>query len=130
MQKISLNGAWEVRAALGGDWLSASVPGTVYQALMAAGRMDDPFYRDNELQAFEMMNEDYIYRRQFRLTAEDLAADALLLEFEGLDTLATIALNGEFVGTCDNMHRTWSFDVKPLAAEGANTLEVRLDSPL
>ncbi len=130
MQKISLNGAWEVRAALGGDWLSASVPGTVYQALMAAGRMDDPFYRDNELQAFEMMNEDYIYRGQFRLTAEDLAADALLLEFEGLDTLATIALNGEFVGTCDNMHRTWTFDVKPLAAEGANTLEVRLDSPL
>lgn len=130
MQRISLNGAWEVRAARGGEWLSARVPGTVYQALMEAGQMDDPFYRDNELLAFDLMNEDYIYRRNFTLRAEDLAADALLLEFEGLDTLATVALNGEFVGSCDNMHRTWTFDVKALAVEGANTLEVRLSSPL
>ena len=64
------------------------------------------------------MNGDYVYRRHFHLSAEDMKGDALLLEFEGLDTLATIALNGEFVGTCGNMHRTWTFDVKPLAAEG------------
>ncbi len=68
------------------------------------------------------MNGDYFYRRHFHLSAEAMKGDALLLEFEGLDTLATIALNGEFVGTCGNMHRTWTFDVKPLAAEGANTL--------
>jgi beta-mannosidase len=130
MRKISLSGAWEMRAAQGTDWLPAVVPGTVYQTLMAAGQMDDPFYRDNELAAFELMNGDYVYRRHFHLTAEDLRGDALLLEFEGLDTLATIALNEKFVGSCDNMHRIWTFDVKGLAAEGENVLEVRLDSPL
>lgn len=130
MRKISLSGAWELRAAQGTDWLPAVVPGTVYQTLMASGQMDDPFYRDNELHAFELMNGDYVYRRHFHLSAEDLKGDALLLEFEGLDTLATIALNEEFVASCDNMHRTWTFDVKGVAAEGLNVLEVRLDSPL
>ncbi len=130
MQKISLDGAWELRKARGGDWLAANVPGTVYETLMAAGRMDDPFYRDNELKAFDLMEEDYVYRKFFCLSAEDLQGDALLLEFEGLDTISTVALNGESVGACDNMHRVWTFDVKRLAVEGQNTLEVRLYSPL
>ena len=130
MEKISLNGAWELREARGGDWLAAKVPGTVYETLMAAGRMDDPFYRDNELAAFDLMEEDYVYRKFFRLSAKDLQGDALLLEFEGLDTLATVSLNEAFVGACDNMHRVWTFDVKSFATEGLNTLEVKLDSPL
>ncbi|MGJ4849669.1 glycosyl hydrolase 2 galactose-binding domain-containing protein [Bacillota bacterium Meth-B3] len=130
MRTISLNGAWTMRAAQGDGWFHAVVPGTVYQTLMNEGRMDDPFYRDNELNAFELMNDDYIYRRHFPLTAEDLRGDALLLEFEGLDTLAAVTLNEAFVGRCDNMHRSWTFDVKHLAKEGPNTLEVRLSSPL
>ena len=30
------------------DWVPAKVPGSVYQAYLDAGKMEDPFYRDNE----------------------------------------------------------------------------------
>ncbi len=49
MKKISPSGAWEMRATQGGDWPPAVVPGAVCQTLMAAGQIDDPFYRDNGL---------------------------------------------------------------------------------
>jgi beta-mannosidase len=30
------------------DWIDVSVPGDVHRALMAAGRIEDPFYDRNE----------------------------------------------------------------------------------
>ena len=92
--------------------------------------MEDPFWRDNENAAFELMEHDYIFARDFEVTAAQLACDALLLNCKGLDTIATIYVNGARLGYCDNMHRTWTFDVKPLVHEGSNHIEIYFSSPL
>ena len=40
-----------------------------------------------------------------------LAEERLLLRCEGLDTLATVYVNGCQVGCADNMHLTWEWDI-------------------
>ncbi len=48
MDRISLDGAWQAAGAGTEDWFAADVPGCVHTALLAAGRIEDPFFRDNE----------------------------------------------------------------------------------
>ena len=79
ISRVSLNGAWRMRRADESEWIPAVVPGSVYTDLLAAGRMDDPFWRDNENAAFALMEYDYIYERDFTVTPEQLSGDALLL---------------------------------------------------
>ena len=128
--RIVLNGAWEMRPAEETAWMPATVPGSVYADLMDNGRMEDPFWRDNEMKAFPLMEKDYCYRRHFTLTAEELACDRLLLICEGLDTLATVRLNGVTVLEADNMHRRWEADALPFLREGENLIEVDFASPV
>ena len=125
MKKISLNGRWTLRV-LGPDGcaVEANVPGSVYNDLLAAGAMPDPFYRDNEMRALKLMDNDFSYTRAFNVPAELLQSDAVLLRAEGLDTLAEISVNGQAVGQADNMHRIWEFDVKSALRPGENTIEV------
>ena len=119
-----MNGAWEMRPLDEDIWMSAAVPGSVYADLLDHGLMDDPFYRDNEMKAFELAEKDYVYRRTFVLKKEDFNCDALLLTFEGLDTVAEVSLNGETILECDDMHRTFRIDVRNKAKVGENLIEV------
>ena len=130
MKRISLNGAWRMRCAEENTWHDAVVPGTVYTDLLRDGVIEDPFWRENERQTFDLMEKDYEYRRTFEVSAEDLTADAVLLHCEGLDTLCHVWLNGEKLGDADNMHRTWEWNALPLLKEGENEIRVVFDSPL
>lgn len=130
MERISLNGAWRMRAGDSQIWHEASVPGSVYADLMRDGSMQDPFWRENELEAFELLRKDYEYRRSFTLEAGALTAKRVELCCEGLDTLATVVLNGQTVGRADNMHVTWRWNVKPLLRAGENELSIHFDSPI
>ncbi|MBQ8974059.1 MAG: glycoside hydrolase family 2 protein, partial [Clostridia bacterium] len=128
-RKISLNGAWKMRPVGEEEWLCATVPGSVYADLLDAGKMEDPYWRANELDAFDLMEKDYVYTRTYELSGEDLECDALLLECDGLDTVATVLVNGERVLEADNMHRTWVVDVLEVSREGTNTIEITFHSP-
>jgi len=126
---ISLNGAWKMRPADEAEWIDATVPGSVYADLLDAGRMEDPYWRSNEYKAFDLMEKDYVYCRTFTLDADAMESDALLLNCEGLDTLATITVNGEEVLKTDNMHRTWTIDIMNVVREGENSIEILFASP-
>jgi beta-mannosidase len=126
----SLNGAWELAQVGQTTTYPAQVPGCVHTDLLAAGAIDAPFYRDNELRLLWIGETDWVYRRVFDVSADLLHQARVLLRCEGLDTLATLTLNGQRLGQTDNMYRTWEFDVKPHLRAGANTLEIRFDSAL
>lgn len=115
-----------------GDWTPVSVPGDVHRALMAAGRIEDPFYDRNEEKCAWMEDREWWYRLSFDGPEEPLATDErLLLVFHGLDTFATVWLNGEEIGRHGNMFREASFDVGALVRPGeTNTLALRFDRPL
>lgn len=129
-EQMNLGGAWRMREADSETWHSAHVPGSVYADLMADGTMPDPFWRENELDAFERMKKDYVYQRTFTVTEAQLAHAHVELVCEGLDTLAHVSLNGHEIAFADNMHITWVWDVKEQLHTGENTLEIRFDSPI
>ncbi len=129
-EQMNLGGAWRMREADSETWHSAHVPGSVYADLMADGTMPDPFWRENELDAFERMKKDYVYQRTFTVSEAQLAHAHVELVCEGLDTLAHVSLNGREIAFADNMHITWMWDVKEQLHAGENTLEIRFDSPI
>ncbi|MEI7808759.1 MAG: sugar-binding domain-containing protein, partial [Verrucomicrobiota bacterium] len=123
--RFDLNGAWVVSASGSNDWFAATVPGCVHTDLLAANRIPDPFYRDNEKKIQWISELGWTYRRSFLVTEDLLQRKHLLLRCEGLDTLATVLVNGVEVGQADNMYRLWEFDVKKLLKVGSNNIEVR-----
>ena len=129
-EQMNLGGAWRMREADSQTWHSAHVPGSVYADLMADGTMPDPFWRENELDAFERMKKDYVYQRAFTVTEAQLAHAHVELVCEGLDTLVHVSLNGREIAFADNMHITWVWDVKEQLHAGENTLEIRFNSPI
>ena len=112
MIEQTLHTGWTMRRAGEQEWLPASVPGSVYGDLLANGRMEDPFWKDNEDKALSLMEYDYEYVTQFDCPEEIRESDRALLHFDGLDTIADVYLNGEHLGNAYSMHRIWEYDVK------------------
>src|SRR5882724_664646 len=129
LRRLDLGGDWQVSAAGKEDWFPATVPGNIHTDLLAASRIPDPFYRDNEKSVQWVAHTSWIYHRTFDVPAEVLKNDRVLLRCAGLDTVACIKVNGTNVGQTDNMFRLWEFDVKPVLSVGANTIEVTFTSP-
>ncbi|NLX57639.1 MAG: glycoside hydrolase family 2 protein [Phycisphaerae bacterium] len=134
MSKVSLNGAWQMRQDGGKgrvrQWVDARVPGCVHTDLLRAGKIPDPYYRRNELDVLWVDQAPWEYVRRFRATASQARAAMQHLVFEGLDTAATVYLNGRKVGTADNMFRRWRFDVAGRLREGENVVRVVFESPI
>src|ERR1035437_4693930 len=120
----SLNGAWQLRLVGAGEWLPGIVPGGVHLDLMAAGRILDPFVGDEEVRVGWVAESDWEYRREFEVEAAVAAEERVALVFDGLDTLADLRLNGEPLGSADNMFRKWQFDVTGRLRPSANELSV------
>jgi beta-mannosidase len=128
-RRLNLGGDWQVSQGGKNDWLSATVPGCVHTDLLAAGKIPDPFYRENEKVIQWVGESDWVYKRTFDVPEEVLNNDRVLLRCEGLDTLAAIKINGREIGHADNMFRLWEFDVKPFLRAGDNLIEVTFESP-
>ena len=121
---------WRMRELGSAAWQEAVVPGTVYTDLLRNGRMEDPFWKDNEDKICALMERDYEYQCRFTLLPDMLKNHRVVLHFDGLDTLADIYVNQIYAGKAYNMHRIWEFDVKDLLHEGENELQVIFHSPL
>ena len=135
MIKHVLNGKWSLEiegkdnGLIPGGRIEAKVPGTVYSTLLSQELIPDPFYRDNELKVLPLMDNDFIYSTVFSAEEALFKCDEVILRFDGIDTLADIYLNEEFLGSAYNMHRIWEFDVLSHIRSGENELKVVLHSP-
>ncbi|WP_113701662.1 glycoside hydrolase family 2 protein [Nonomuraea lactucae] len=120
---LSLGGEWEL-----GDGIPATVPGVVHTDLLRAGRIPDPYLGDNESGLRWIGRAEWRYTRTFDW--EPGAHERHELVCEGLDTIATVELNGEVVGHAANQHRTHCFEVTSLLRPGANELAITFASAL
>lgn len=118
MKKFMLNGKWMLSG--GGYQTEGTVPGSVYSFLLDAALIPELFYRDNELKALALMDNEFTFTRTFSYHAEN----KVFLHCDGLDTLCDIYINNHHIAYTDNMHRTWEFDVTDALADGEN--EIRL----
>ena len=126
-----LTGKWQFQQAGTEEWLPANVPGGVHTDLLAIGRIPDPFVADNEKLVQWVAESDWVYRTSFTCTDELLSEEKVFLVCDGLDTLATVVLNGHELGRTDNMFRRYQWEVKPLLnAKDANDLTISFSSPV
>jgi len=117
-----------LRGADGG--VPATVPGCVHTDLLAADLIDDPYVDRNEPKTSWIGRTDWRYATTFGHDAAATEAGARhQLAFDGLDTIATIEVNGVEVGTSANMHRRYRFDVTDVIRDGDNDLVVTFAAP-
>ncbi|TCB95588.1 glycoside hydrolase family 2 protein [Micromonospora zingiberis] len=130
----ALHDGWTLRAIAGpqvppevdGRAVPATVPGCVHTDLLAAGLIPDPYLDDNETALTWIGQTGWVYESTFDRPPG--AHQRLDLVCAGLDTVATVTLNGVEVGRTENMHRGYRFDVASLLRAENNTLAVRFDS--
>ncbi|MEE3393239.1 MAG: glycoside hydrolase family 2 protein [Lachnospiraceae bacterium] len=109
--------------------VTGAIPGSVYSFLLDAGMMPEPSFRDNELKCLGLMKYDYTFKRKFDVPASFLYAPHQILRFDGIDTLADIYMNESLLGSVNNMHRSWEYDVKNILKEHDNIITVIIHSP-
>ncbi|GAA2104586.1 glycoside hydrolase family 2 protein [Actinomadura alba] len=133
---LPLHGSWTLRPA-GGDRevppevaaepIPATVPGCVHTDLLAAGLILDPYLDDNELGLAWIGRTAWAYETTF--TWGGGGGDRTDLVCAGLDTVATVELNGTVLGETANMHRSYRFAATSALRPGDNRLRVRFDAP-
>ena len=129
MNMIPLTGKWQFQQAGTEEWLPANVPGGVHTDLLACGRIPDPFAADNEKRVQWVAESDWVYRTGFACPQELLSEEKVFLVCDGLDTLATVVLNGHELGTTNNMFRRYQWEIKSLLnKKGANDLTISFAS--
>ncbi|WP_439593023.1 glycoside hydrolase family 2 protein [Microbacterium sp.] len=125
---------WQVRASSPlpptlADALSAPVaarvPGVVHTDLLAAGIIADPYLDNGEAELQWIGHTVWTYNTSFDLPTGENNHELL---FEGLDTVATVTVNGREVLRSVNQHRTYRVDVTDVVHPTGNTIEVRFDS--
>ncbi|WP_432932889.1 glycoside hydrolase family 2 protein [Microbispora sp. CA-135349] len=131
-----LHEEWHLRAAgeaipdaVAGRDIPARVPGSSHLDLMAAGLIPDPYLDRNEAELIWMHRADWRYATTFQAPAAR-SGERVDLVFDGIDTVATVRLNGRLLGRTANMHRGYRFDVGETLRDGANELEVTIHSAL
>lgn len=119
---------WKFRKNGDSNLLQAKVPGTVHTDLLSNKIIQDPFLGTNEKQLQWIENEDWEYETTFSLSESELKNQNIDLIFEGLDTYATVFLNGKVLLEADNMFRTWNVSVKNKLQKGENHLKIQFKS--
>lgn len=110
-----------------GDWMVATVPGTVLTSYLNGGAIADPNFGENQYAISDsFFTADFWYRDEF--TAPALAAGQhAWLNFDGVNWKAEVYLNGQRVGFIDGGFMRGKFDVTRLIHPGAkNALAVRV----
>ncbi|TDC49189.1 glycoside hydrolase family 2 protein [Jiangella ureilytica] len=131
----ALHDGWSVRAAGGpvpaavtGRSVPAVVPGCVHTDLLAAGLIPDPYLDDHEHLVAWIGRCDWEYRTTFGWSPDGHERHDLVLH--GLDTVATVVLNGQELARTANQHRTYRLDARAALVDGANELVVTFESPV
>ncbi len=127
-QELKLDGKWQVEQVGANLAFTGRVPGDVLTDLVRAKKVPDPYYRENENEVQWVGEADWVYRRTFKASAKLLRQDRVLLTCDGLDTFATVRMNGKKVASTDNMFRRYAWDVKDLLQEGENALDITFQS--
>ena len=109
---LSLNGAWQLKGwptpdrgsvrtleEVPSETISvpATVPGCYELDLCAAGLLPNLFYANNQYAARKYEGHQWLYTRTFAL-GKVPPDEKAFLEFDGLDTLCDVFLNGHKVG--------------------------------
>ncbi len=119
---------WSFREVSTTRWREAVVPGCVHRDLRRHGLIPDPFYGRNEAALQWVSERTWEYRTEFEVSADMLAEERIDLVADGLDTLATVRVNGRVVARSENMFVGVRVSILHVVKPGRNVLSVQLGS--
>tara|TARA_B100001094_G_scaffold332612_1_gene405445 strand:- start:68 stop:2692 length:2625 start_codon:yes stop_codon:yes gene_type:complete len=125
-----LHSNWEFQKKGSKKWYNATVPGSIHTDLMNNGIIEDPYYRLNETKVQWVDKEDWVYQNTFNISKKEYQKQHHEIQFEGLDTYASVYLNDSLILQSNNMHRTYIVNVKSQIKQGENSLKIILESPI
>ncbi len=134
MARTSIDDGWTLHVLAGPApeglpaQIPATVPGTVHTDLLAHGLIQDPYLDTNEQESHWIGESDVRYRTTFDVVAT--GHERIDLVAQGLDTVATVTVNGTEVGRTKNQHRSYRFEVSSAVRAAANELVVDFAAPL
>jgi beta-mannosidase len=103
----------------------------VHTDLIHAGKIEHPFYGTNEADCQWVEEKQWVYETlPFQVPAEVMQKSVVQLRFNGLDTYATVDLNGTRIMEANNAHRSWEVDAKALLKSEGNVIRIVFDSPV
>ncbi|KAJ5481149.1 Beta-mannosidase B [Penicillium diatomitis] len=126
-----LSKGWSFRDRENEQWMPVKVvPSVVQQDLIDNKKLEDPFIGFNELKARWVNEKSWVYRNTFQ--RPQVPADSSIdLVFDGLDTFATVKLDGNVILRSDNMFLGHRVNVtEALQTEGDHVLEIEFDCAL
>ena len=126
MRRVYLHEGWSLTDAEFDKRIEAKVPGCLHTDLIAAGIIKDIYYRDNNAKYGWVENCSPTYEMRF----DAVPSDNVTLRFEGLDTFASVYLNGVHLGDTHNMFIPHAFGVSGILKERDNHLAVKFTSPV
>jgi beta-galactosidase/beta-glucuronidase len=108
-------------------WLPARMPAQVHEVLLEHKLISNPHIGRNAAASAWVGEKDWAYACKFLSPSEPV-----FLDFERLDALAAIYVNGREVGRFDNMFREYLVDVREQLAPpgGENGLLIIFSAPL
>ncbi|TRY71911.1 hypothetical protein TCAL_00176 [Tigriopus californicus] len=123
---------WTVQSNNGSISIPAQVPGGIYSDLERAQVLNSSVYfRFNDVKFRWVGQESWVYKKEFTMPKSMKGSENVLLNLEGLDTVAEITLNEQFIGRTENMFVRYRFDVKEhIKFARKNTLEIAFESPV
>lgn len=110
--------------------IPASVPGGIYSDLLNAGILpSDIYYRFNEDDYKWVPETNWTYEATFDIS--DIPKASAILDCHGLDTVASISLNGVEIGKSDNMFARYKFKIgEGILKPSGNRLALEFQSPI
>ena len=108
-----INDNWHFKEGTDSIWYPAIVPGNVYSDLLNNERIPNPFMGDNEQKVQWVSEKFWEYQTRFNIDKKILKKANHILNFEGLDTYASVYLNDSLLLSTNNAFRDWRVDVKP-----------------
>ena len=124
MERISLDGKWNLICKERNINIDAAVPGCVHTDLKKAGIIRDIFYRDNAEKYQWIEHETWIYSREFFVDSTENS----YLVLEGLDTYCDVVVNG-MKFNFDNMFIKHRIKADTILKNGLNTIQITFYSP-
>lgn len=121
--EIDLAGEYALTSPAHAAKAAIRLPGDVHTALLDASLIPDPYFGDNEQAVMWVHATPWTVERRFTATRAEIDG-YLTLTLEGVDTIATILLNGEEVARTQNQFVRYDIDVTGKVRAGANTLRI------
>ncbi|MDB5588338.1 MAG: glycoside hydrolase family 2 protein [Devosia sp.] len=123
---LDLAGAFVLTSPANDTRVPIALPGDVHGALLAANKIPDPYFGENEKVVDWVNRTQWHVERGFTATQADVDG-YLTLTLAEVDCIATILLNGEVIAKTQNSFIRYDLDVTGKVHAGDNTLRLEFE---